>query len=119
MMITILKPDFEYGDDRGLLVQLVHEGYRQVNMCFSKAGTERGGHYHALNREIFYIVDGKVEITLFSGSESEKYTFVKGDMFAVEKNAVHSLLFKADTTMIVMYENGVELTDGTKDIIGI
>ncbi len=118
-MIEILKPDFEYGDDRGLLVQLVHDGYKQVNMCFSKAGTERGGHYHALNRETFYLVDGELEITLFSDGKSETFSFVKGDMFAVEKNVLHSLFFKADTTMIVMYDNGVELPDGTKDIISV
>lgn len=116
-MITILKPDFEYGDDRGLLVQLVHEGYRQVNMCFSKGGTERGGHYHALNRETFYIVSGSLEINLSADGKTERYSFSKGDMFAVEKNILHSLSFKEDTTMIVMYDNGVELPDGTKDII--
>lgn len=116
-MITVLKPDFEFGDDRGLLVQLVHDGYRQVNMCFSKGGTQRGGHYHAVNKETFYIVDGEVRITLSDKKTTETYTFKKGEMFAVEKNIVHSLDFRTDTTMIVMYDNGVELSDGTKDII--
>ena len=48
---------------------------------------------------------------------TETYAFKKGEMFAVEKNIVHSLDFRKDTTMIVMYDNGVELPDGTKDII--
>ena len=118
-MITMLRPDFEFSDDRGDLVQLVHDGYRQVNMCFSKGGTQRGGHYHAVNRETFYIVDGEVVITVSDKTKTETYTFRKGDMFAVEKNIVHSLDFKKDTTMIVMYDNGVESADGTKDIIAV
>ena len=116
-MITILEPDFQFGDDRGPLVQLVHNGYKQVNMCFSKGGTQRGGHFHAVNRETFYIVDGEVEIAVTENGEKEVFCFGKGDMFAVEKNVVHSLDFKKDTTMIVMYDKGVELPDGTKDII--
>lgn len=116
-MITLLKPDFEFSDDRGILVQLVHNGYKQVNMCFSKGGTQRGGHYHAVNRETFYIVHGQVQIMLSDKKTTETYSFKKGDMFCVEKNVVHSLDFKEDTTMIVMYDNGVELPDGTKDII--
>ena len=118
-MITVLKPDFEFSDDRGDLVQLVHDGYRQVNMCFSKGGTVRGGHYHAVNREAFYIADGEVVITLSDAEKTETYTFKKGDMFAVEKNVVHSLDFRKDTTMIVMYDIGVEFADGTKDIIAV
>lgn len=118
-MITMLKPDFEFEDERGCLVQLVHEGYTQVNMCFSKKGAARGGHYHRLNREIFYIISGKLSITAEKDNIKETYDFGKGAMFAVEKNTVHSLVFHQDTTMIVMYDRGVELLDGTKDIIGV
>ena len=116
-MITVLKPDFEYSDDRGLLVQLVHDGYRQVNMCFSKGGTERGGHFHRENKETFYIVSGCCEITASLDGVTEKFNFSAGDMFTVEKNVLHSILYPVDTVLIVMYDKGVELPDGTKDII--
>ena len=36
MLINILKPDFTFNDDRGTLVQLVHEGYNQMNVVTSK-----------------------------------------------------------------------------------
>lgn len=116
-MITVLKPDFEYSDDRGLLVQLVHDGYRQVNMCFSKGGTERGGHFHRINKETFYIVSGRCEITASLDGKTEKHSFSAGDMFTVEKNVLHSIFYPVDTVLIVMYDKGVELSDGTKDII--
>ena len=116
-MITIVKPDFEFSDDRGLLVQLVHDGYRQVNMCFSKGGTERGGHFHRLNKETFYIVNGRCELTASLDGKEKKYTFSQGDMFTVNENVLHSIYYPVDTTLIVMYDKGVELPDGTKDII--
>ena len=43
-MIKILKPDFVFEDERGSLVQLVREGYKQINVVVSKAGYERGRH---------------------------------------------------------------------------
>ncbi len=117
-MITIEKPDFEFSDERGLLVQLVHDGYKQVNMCFSKADTQRGGHFHALNRETFYVVSGEVQITAKKDADEQTLTFRTGDMFTVEKNVLHSLFYPVDTYLIVMYDSGVELPDGTKDITG-
>ncbi len=118
-MIEILKPDFEFDDERGSLIQLVHDGYKQVNMCFSKAGVERGGHFHAVNKETFYIISGKIRLSASCEDKHETYDFSRGDMFAVKRNVMHSLEFFEDTVMIVMYDNGVELSDGTKDIISI
>jgi dTDP-4-dehydrorhamnose 3,5-epimerase-like enzyme len=43
-MIKILKPDFVFEDERGSLVQLVRDGYKQINVVTSKAGVERGRH---------------------------------------------------------------------------
>lgn len=33
-MIKVIKPDFEFQDERGFLLQLVHEGFRQFNIIF-------------------------------------------------------------------------------------
>ncbi len=117
-MITIETPDFEFGDERGLLVQLVHDGYKQVNMCYSKGGTVRGNHRHAQNRETFYVINGEMKLTAELNGETQSHTFKKGDMFTVEKNVLHSIFYAKDTYLIVMYDKGVELADGTKDIIG-
>ena len=43
-MITFLRPDFSFSDERGFLVQLCREGWKQVNVSGSCAGTRRGGH---------------------------------------------------------------------------
>lgn len=115
-MIEILKPDFEFNDERGKLMQLLHGEIAQVNYVESKPSSLRGGHYHKLNKETFFIIDGEVEVTVKKDGKEESYTFSSGDMFSIEKNVIHSFDYKKQTTLIVVYDKGVELPDGEKDI---
>ncbi len=115
-MLRILKPDFEFNDERGRLMQLMHGECSQVNFVESKPSSVRGGHFHKLNRETFFIIDGEVEVTVKKDSEKETYLFRSGDMFEIEKNVVHSFDYKKESRLIVVYDKGVELSDGTKDI---
>lgn len=116
-MLEFLKPDFEFSDDRGKLIQLVHDGYKQINVVHSKAGTFRGGHCHKLNKEAFYIIDGNLELTLRKDSFEERYSFKSGDMFVIEELVYHDFRYLSDTILVGMYSNGVELENGEKDII--
>lgn len=116
-MIKILKPDFVFEDERGSLVQLVREGYRQINVVTSKAGVERGRHFHALNREGFYVVEGSFTVEARLGEKKELFSFRKGDMFIIEPNVVHTFDYLEDSVLVAFYDRGVELPDGTKDII--
>lgn len=115
-MIEILKPDFESNDDRGKLLQLLHGEIAQVNYVESNPSSLRGGHYHKLNKETFFIIDGEVDVTVKKEGKEEKFSFRSGDMFSIEKNVIHSFDYKKYTTLIVTYDKGVELPDGTKDI---
>jgi quercetin dioxygenase-like cupin family protein len=116
MLIQILKPDFVHSDERGVLTQLVREGYSQVNVVQSKAGVFRGGHLHKENNEVFFVVSGEFELTAIADGINEKQTFVAGDMFLVPPNIVHGFKFKTDTILVGLYDKGVENDDGTKDI---
>ncbi len=115
-MIEILKPDFEFNDDRGKLMQLLHGEIAQVNYVESNPASLRGGHYHKLNKETFFIIDGEVTVTVKKDGKEETYTFKSGDMFSIDKNVIHSFDYKKHTTLIVTYDKGVELPDGKKDI---
>ena len=115
-MIEILKPDFEFNDDRGKLLQLLHGEIAQVNYVESNPSSLRGGHYHKLNKETFFVIDGEVNVTVKKDGNEENYSFKTGDMFSIEKNVVHSFDYKKFTTLIVTYDKGVEMPDGTKDI---
>lgn len=116
-MIRILRPDFQFDDERGRLVQLVHEGYRQINVIRSLRGVRRGGHWHEQNDEAFYLIEGLLELEAVCGRESERRVFRAGDFFMIPRRVCHSFYFLEDTTLVSMYSAGVELEDGTKDIV--
>ncbi|HSQ98023.1 MAG TPA: cupin domain-containing protein [Rickettsiales bacterium] len=114
-MIEYIKVDFDFADERGSLTQLCHDGWKQINYLSTKAGVFRGGHYHKLNKEAFYVVDGEFVLTTELDGKKEVYNIKKGDFFIVKPNVMHSMDFKKDTTMIALYDFGVE-KDGIKDI---
>ena len=117
MLITRLTPDFVFEDDRGVLTQLVSDGYRQVNVVFSKQGTVRGGHYHKENVEALYVISGELTVEASLDGEKQSERFSAGDMFLLSPGTVHSMTYIKDTFLVVMYDKGVENPDGTKDII--
>lgn len=116
MLVNIVKPDFQFTNDNGSLVQLVHEGWKQFNVIFSKKDSFRGGHFHKINHEAFYIISGKLSLELNSKNEKETNIFGVGDMFVISPYQLHSFMFMEDTVMVSMYNLGVELDDGSKDI---
>ena len=114
-LYNIRTPDFRFADGRGSLVQLVHEGYAQINVLESKAGSTRGAHFHKRATEAFYVVNGSVEVT-FIKETTEKVTFRPGDFFEVLPLVLHNMYFPEDCLMVQMYDIPVENEDGTKDI---
>lgn len=107
--------DFCHEDERGILLQLVHEGFQQVNVLMSNAGVIRGGHYHKLTSEAFYVLSGSVEVELKRGGEQETVVFNKGDFFEIGPHTVHSMRFPVDCLMVQLYSVPV-IKDGKKDI---
>lgn len=43
MLIKFLEPNFIFEDERGLLIQLVRDGFKQVNYITAKKNNIRGG----------------------------------------------------------------------------
>lgn len=115
-MIEILKPNFEFEDERGRLTQLVREGFSQFNIIFSRAGVLRGNHFHRLNREAFFVISGKFELTTQKNEVKKSYFFSDGDMFLIPPLVIHSFFYQTDTVLASMYDIGVELPNGEKDI---
>lgn len=111
-MLKNIKTDFEFADERGTITQLIHEGYKQINVITSKKGIFRGGHYHKENSEAFYIVSGSLKLRI----NEQEYSFKAGDFFGIDPYDIHSFTFEEDTTLVSMYSNCVEKADGTKDI---
>ena len=116
MLIEILKPDFTFFDERGCLTQLVHHGFNQYNIIFSKKDVLRGDHYHRENREAFFVITGGFKFIAKKDGLEEEYNFKQGDMFLVPPYVTHSFFYTEDSWVASMYDLGVEHTDGSKDI---
>lgn len=119
MLYEIIKTDFHHEDERGSLVQLVHKGYKQVNVIKSKGGMVRGGHYHKLNREAFYVVSGSCEVCFTKEGVKEKGIFSAHDFFEIGPYVGHTFNYLEDTVLVGLYDIGVEMPDGGKDIFPI
>ena len=116
-LIRRIKPDFLFEDDRGVLVQLVHDGYRQVNAVFTKKGAVRGNfHYHKETDEAFFIMAGRVEVTAELDGATETATFCANEMFLLPRLVRHTFRYLEDTYLVGMYPVPVEKADGSKDI---
>lgn len=117
-LFDYLEPDFLFNDDRGMLVQLVRNGWNQVNYIYTKKGVIRGNHYHKFNTEAFFVISGKFNLELQSldGDKRENVIMNKNKFFRIGPNVLHSFTFLEDTLLISMYDKGVEKTDGSKDI---
>lgn len=116
-LLEIIEPDFVFADERGLLVQLAHANVAQVNAVFTKKGAVRGNlHYHKHAKETFYILSGKVRVTLELDGQREEAVFGTGAAFRIPENVRHTFAYLEDTYLVGLYSARVELPDGTKDI---
>ena len=115
-LYNIRTPDFRFKDARGCLVQLVHEGFPQINVLESAAGSSRGAHFHKRAVEAFYVVNGSVEVTLLNKELTEHVLFRQGDFFEIPPWVLHNMHFPEACLMVQLYSIPVENKDGTKDI---
>ena len=116
MLIEWLTPDFNFENDAGRLIQLVRDGWKQINVILSHAGSTRGGHFHKYNTECFYIIEGHFTLTVWKDEKKETYELSPGKMFRVPAFVFHTFKYHEDTILISMYDRGVELSETEKDI---
>ena len=116
MLIEFTKPDFVFENECGSLKQLVHDGWKQINVITSVKDSVRGGHYHKYNKEGFYIVSGSFKLTVWKDELKEEYEIKPGDFFCIFPFVFHTFEYHEDTVLVSMYSNGVELSETEKDI---
>lgn len=116
MLLTMIKPDFQFENESGKLTQLVREGWNQFNVITSVAGSRRGGHYHKINKEGFYVISGKFKLILEEDGTNEEYELGAEDMFVIKPYQKHFFEYMEDTILVSMYDKGVELPRDLKDI---
>jgi dTDP-4-dehydrorhamnose 3,5-epimerase-like enzyme len=116
MLIEFENPDFVFENEAGSLIQLVHDGWKQVNVISSIAGAVRGNHYHKYNNEGFYIIKGSFKLKVWKGDKKEEYLIKAKDMFRIPPYVFHTFEYIEDTILVSMYSKGVEISETEKDI---
>jgi len=79
-------------DSRGLFKGLINSGtWEEINFIETEAGITRGGHYHKDTVELFFILDGDIEVTISKTNsiERQKYPVSSGQIILIEPNEIH------------------------------
>ncbi len=89
-------------DERGKLVGLINEGkWEEFNYLETKAGCTRGNHYHKETVELFFILEGVIDIEIISPKGTVFNDQVKqGDIIMVEPGENHVFHCLTDTRWI-------------------
>lgn len=99
------NPYLKFQDDRGEVLGICQGHiWQEINYIESKKGSIRGNHYHKKTIEKFYIIDGKIEVTLKGLVDNSVEVFIaqKGDIFTVNPNTLHSFSSLTDAKWINM-----------------
>lgn len=103
-MIVFLTPYFTHSDERGAITGLCNSfSFEECNLISSRKGTVRGGHYHKHTREMFIILQGRIEILLFhvnAPQETQKHIVSPTQCFIINPFVVHHFTMLEDSMWI-------------------
>lgn len=95
-MIEFIDSYFNYKDERGSIRGIINKNlWEEVNFTTSEKGAKRGGHYHKYTKELFFIIEGKIEVITQSINLDNKLgektinIVKKDDIFLIEPYVVH------------------------------
>lgn len=101
-----LKPYVIFEDNRGVFLGITHDHiWKEINIIETFANTIRGSHYHKFTTELFYIIEGDIDVEIYNLKDiSQKIEFKakKGDIFIVEPFEVHTFKVNIDSRWINM-----------------
>jgi dTDP-4-dehydrorhamnose 3,5-epimerase-like enzyme len=107
-------------DERGGLTG-VFQGlkWEEINCVESIAGSVRGKHYHEATTEGFFIINGKIRVTLLDVLTGSRRVFIvqKGNIMLIKPNTVHTFEMLENSRWINMLSK--PLNNKIKDIHGI
>ena len=88
-----IDPYFISEDERGVLKGICnHLLIEEINFITSEKSVVRGGHFHKETEELFYIIDGEIEVEIqdLEGRELSRTRFSSGDIFIIEPYEYHT-----------------------------
>lgn len=103
-----LKVNFEFSDKRGKLIEVWRSlKWKRMNYLFCKKGSVRGGHYHKKTNELFFVVDGRCEVTTINVKTHKRQKLVAGPaaLFLVEPYETHIIKALRDSKIIALLDS--------------
>lgn len=113
----LISPYLYVEDDRGRILGIIQgKQWKEINYIESKKGAQRGGHYHKVTTEGFFIIEGKIEVSLQRIGDNQKKDYIveSNDYFIIEPEILHTFKIMEDSKWINMLSQA--MVDGAKDI---
>lgn len=91
--MKIFEPYKTNISSRGLFLGIINQGlWEEVNYIETAAGQVRGNHYHKSAAELFFIIEGEINIKVatVSGEMIKEFIATKGAIFVVAPYEVHT-----------------------------
>jgi dTDP-4-dehydrorhamnose reductase len=114
---NIKYPYFYSVDSRGKFIGILRGlKWEEINYVETNEGDVRGGHYHKLTEEAFYIIAGKIEVSLTNLiTNTKRELFIhEGDILIIEPYILHTFKILENSKWISMLSKAF---DGkTKDM---
>ena len=102
--MQFLKAYMVHEDERGLICGITQDQWHEVNYVETCAGGIRGGHYHKETRELFYILEGVVDVTIINTQPCAEtaVTALAGSILVIEPYEYHTFSVPVATRWINM-----------------
>ena len=106
-MIVFIDSYFNHKDERGSILGIINKNlWEEINFTTSEKGAKRGGHYHKYTEELFFILEGEIEVItqiINSDNKLEEKTInivKKDDIFLIDPYVVHYFNILEDSKWI-------------------
>lgn len=112
-----IKPYLIKQDNRGIFRGIMGDRtWEEVNYVETKKDTIRGNHYHKKTLEAFYIISGKIKISItnLKNKKQKELLVKKGDIFIVDPYELHTFKTLENSSWINMLSE--RMSDKNKDI---
>lgn len=104
-------------DDRGAFYGITHKHtWGEINFIETRKGVVRGGHYHKYTKELFYILDGEIDVFVKNLVSREEKNFVAeaGMVFIMDPYELHTFRTLTDAKWLNMLSH--KMDDQNPDI---
>lgn len=101
-------------DDRGIFRGITNKyTWGEINYIETRKDVVRGNHYHKFTKELFYILEGRINISVFNLVTGEKNEFeVEANrVFIIDPYEVHTFVTLEDSKWINMLSHKLDGTN--------